>query len=98
MDPADFKRSLKSQTPPRSLAPSLKALWWAKHGDWDKAHRIVMDESGRDAAWVHAYLHRVEGDRGNAEYWYRQAKKAAAAGPLDKEWEAMVATLLEAAD
>src|SRR6266852_3657974 len=95
MDLADFKRSLKSHTPPRSLAPSLKALWWAKRGDWDKAHRIVMDETGRDAAWVHAHLHRVEGDRGNAEYWYRQATKPAATGALDKEWEAIAAALLD---
>jgi hypothetical protein len=63
---AELQRSLTAKTPPRDLAPPLAALWWAHKGDWDKAHKIVMDESGRDAAWVHAYLHRVEGDAGNA--------------------------------
>jgi len=70
----------------------------AKRGDWDKAHKIVMDEDAERPPGVHAHLHRVEGDRGNAEYWYRQAKKPAAAGPLDKEWDAIVAALLESGD
>jgi len=59
-----------------------------------KAHRIVMDEHSRDAAWVHAYLHRVEGDDGNAGYWYRQAKREPATVPPDTEWEAIVSALL----
>ena|ERR1043165_8810165 len=96
MDMAEFKDSVRSASPPRGTAPALKALWWAKKGDWHKAHKIVMDENARDAAWVHAHLHRVEGDRSNAEYWYRQAKKPAASGALDKEWDAIVAALLEA--
>jgi hypothetical protein len=98
MDLAEFKTSLKSTSPPRGVASALKALWWAKNGDWDKAHQIVMDESGHAAAWVHAHLHRVEGDRSNAEYWYRQARKPAASGPLDKEWDAIAGALLERAD
>ena len=57
------------------MSAPLAALWWAKKGDWDKAHRLVMDEQSAEAAWVHAYLHRVEGDLGNAGYWYRQAHK-----------------------
>ena len=57
---------------PQGFHP-LCALWWAGNDNWDKAHRIVMDENGRDCAWVHAYLHRVEGDLDNAGYWYRQA-------------------------
>ncbi len=90
-----FHHSLHAETPPDGIAPPLTALWWAKKGDWDKAHAIVMDEQGRDAAWVHAYLHRVEGDAGNAAYWYRQAQRPAAAGPLDAEWDAIVAVLLD---
>ena len=54
----------------------LAALWWAAKGEWDKAHEIVQDEDDADAAWVHAYLHRVEGDLGNAGYWYRRAGKS----------------------
>src|SRR5258708_702415 len=97
MTPAEFHNSLTAKTAPRDIAPALVALWWARKGDWDKAHKIVMDESGRDAAWVHAYLHRVEGDAGNAAYWYREAKQPVATETLDREWEAIVAALLAAA-
>jgi hypothetical protein len=95
MTPAQFKRGLSKRKPPAGLAPALEALWWAAKGDWDKAHRIVMNEESRDAAWVHAYLHRVEGDRENAVYWYRQARQPAAAGALAEEWDAVAAALLE---
>jgi hypothetical protein len=94
MIPVAFKRSLSNAVPPKTLAPALQALWWAKKGDWDKAHRIVMDEHSREAAWVHAHLHRVEGDDGNAGYWYRQAKQRPGSGPHEAEWEAIVAALL----
>ena len=83
--------------PPRGIAPALAALWWARKGGWDTAHKIVMDHDGRDAAWVHAYLHRVEGDAGNAAYWYRQADKPVAGMALDREWDAIATALLEAA-
>src|SRR4051794_21991319 len=91
---ADFKSSLSGPMPAPSLSPPLAALWWAAKGDWTKAHEIVQDEQGVDAAWVHAYLHRVEGDLGNAGYWYRRAGKAAAAGPVAAEWDRLVAALL----
>jgi len=94
MTPAAFKRTLTHGVPPRAIAPALAALWWAKKGDWEKAHRIVMDEHGRDAAWVHAYLHRVEGDEANARYWYTQARRGIARIPLDDEWDAIVAALI----
>jgi len=91
---AAFKRSLSDAAPPKALAPELQALWWAKKGDWDKAHRIVMDEHLKDAAWVHAHLHRAEGDDGNAGYWYRQARRKPASGALGTEWELIVSALL----
>ena len=91
---AEFQRSLAAETPPRQLTPPLAALWWASKGDWERAHEIVMDVSGREAAWVHAYLHRVEGDAGNAAYWYRQASRPVASGALETEWTAIVAALL----
>ena len=92
--PAAFKRSLSQAVPPKSLTPEIQALWWAGKGDWDKAHRIVMDEHSREAAWVHAYLHRVEGDDGNAGYWYRQAHRKPATGPHDAELAEIAKTLL----
>src|SRR5947207_3578688 len=94
MNLAKFKASVAKQSPPRSLAPPLQSLWWAAKGDWDKAHRFVMAEDGADAAWVHAYLHRVEGDLANAGYWYRTAGKPVAKGALEAEWDAIAAALL----
>jgi hypothetical protein len=94
---AEFQRSLAAKAAPRGLAGPLAALWWAGRGDWDKAHKIVMDESGRDAAWVHAYLHRVEGDAGNAAYWYRQAGQPVATAALEREWKAIATDLLSVA-
>ena len=75
-----FYRTLSDAAPPAALSPPLAALWWARKGDWDKAHRLVMDEASAQAAWVHAYLHRVEGDLGNAHYWYAQAGRPPARG------------------
>ncbi len=91
---ADFKASLSADAPGPDLNPPLAALWWAAKGNWDQAHKIVQDESDTNSAWVHAYLHRVEGDLGNAGYWYRQAGKPVATASLQSEWEAMVAALL----
>jgi hypothetical protein len=91
---ADFKASLSGAAPASDLDAPLAALWWAAKGNWDEAHKIVQDEESADAAWVHAYLHRVEGDLGNAGYWYRQARKPVATGPLETEWEAIVSALL----
>ncbi len=96
MDVAAYSASLKSDAPPSTLPPPLAALWWAKKGEWDKAHRLVMGDDSPEAAWVHAYLHRVEGDAGNAGYWYRQAHRPVASGDLDAEWTAMVEALLHA--
>jgi hypothetical protein len=73
----------------------LAALWWAGKGDWNKAHEIAQDDNGADAAWVHAYLHRVEGDLGNAGYWYRQAGQPVTTGSLETEWERIATALLE---
>lgn len=94
MSPAAFRHSLLNAVPPKMVSAALQGLWWAKKGDWEKAHRIVMDDHSRDGAWVHAYLHRVEGDEGNADYWYRQARRPSTRGPLEAEWDAMVDTLL----
>jgi hypothetical protein len=95
MTPSQFKRSLSAKKPPARLSPALMALWWAGNDDWDKAHGIVMSEGGADCAWVHAYLHRAEGDRDNASYWYRQARRDPASGDLAAEWATIAAALLE---
>ena len=91
---ADFSASFSGAAPATSLAPPLAALWWAAKGDWDAAHRIVQDEPTREAAWVHAYLHRAEGDPNNAAYWYRQAGRPVAGDALEAEWERIASALL----
>jgi hypothetical protein len=93
---AEFKASLSGVAPAPELDAPLAALWWSAKGGWDQAHKIVQDEPTADAAWVHAYLHRAEGDPGNAGYWYRRAAKPVAAGPLEAEWERMASALLGA--
>jgi hypothetical protein len=94
--PAAFKDSLVHGAPPDGIAGPLAGLWWAARGDWDKAHKIVQDDEGKDAAWVHAYLHRVEGDLPNAGYWYRAAGKPVFSAPFDAEWNGIVSALLRA--
>jgi hypothetical protein len=78
----------------RELDGALLALWWDGKGDWEKAHEIAQDVAGVDGAWVHAYLHRKEGDVGNATYWYRVAGRGVATGDFRREWEGIVGELL----
>jgi hypothetical protein len=92
---AEFKASLAGAAPAPDFDAPLAALWWAAKGGWDEAHKLVQDEHSGEAAWVHAYLHRVEGDLGNAGYWYRRAGKPVAAGSLETEWEGIASALLE---
>jgi hypothetical protein len=94
MTPDAFKASLAKSKPPTGLSPALTALWWAGKEDWNKAHRLVMDDDGAECAWVHAYLHRVEGDLDNARYWYRQARRQPAKVELAAEWAVIAAALL----
>ena len=91
---AEFKASLSGAAPAPDLAAPLAALWWAAKGNWDEAHKIAQDEASADGSWVHAYLHRVEGDLGNAGYWYRRANKPVATDAIETEWERMLSALL----
>jgi hypothetical protein len=88
-----FEASLAEAAPPSGLAPALEALWWDAKGDWEKAHRCVQAGGGDASAWVHAYLHRKEGDLANAGYWYRRAGRPAAHGSLADEWQRIAAAL-----
>jgi hypothetical protein len=91
----EFEASLAQGEPPRGLSPYLVALWYERRGDWQTAHEIVQDFGTREAAAVHAYLHRREGDAGNAQYWYRRAGKRADLGlALDVEWGNLVQEML----
>ena len=90
---AEFKATLSSTRPP-AVPPLLVALWHDARGDWEQAHRVAQDVDDRDGAWVHAYLHRKEGDLGNAGYWYGQAHQPVAADALEAEWERIATALL----
>jgi hypothetical protein len=90
-----FEESLVQPAPPAGLSPAVEALWHERHGDWDRAHKIAQDISGPEGAWVHAYLHRREGDESNAAYWYGQAGQPVVRGSLDDEWRAIVEALLQ---
>lgn len=89
----EFKETLTRETPP-PVSPALLALWHDGKGDWEGAHEVAQDISSADGSWIHAYLHRKEGDRSNANYWYHQARKSMPSYSLQQEWEEIVADLL----
>ncbi len=89
-----FRASVSHDTPPEELSPALAALWHQAKGNWDAAHKLVQSESDEASAWVHAHLHRVEGDERNAGYWYRRAGRPHSNLPLDEECWEIAETLL----
>ena len=94
MEFENFINTLSEETPPSSVSSYVQALWYEGKGDWDKAHDIVQDIDNSTGSWIHAYLHRKEGDNGNARYWYSRAGKPFPSVSLQQEWEAMVKALL----
>jgi hypothetical protein len=91
----EFSNSLTASQPPTELSPALAGLWWDAKGDWKQAHERAQDDEGPDASWVHAYLHRKEGDQANAAYWYRRAGKSVCREPFDAEWRSIVSSLID---
>jgi hypothetical protein len=94
MDYPQFKASLTGATPPKELSHALQALWYDAQDDWATAHEHAQAQEDTTGAWVHAYLHRKEGDLANAAYWYRRAGQPVANGALEAERDALVAALL----
>ena len=90
----EFKATIGQATAPADVVPALVALWHDARGDWARAHEVAQDIHDERGAWVHAYLHRKEGDLGNAGYWYRRASQPVARGTLAEEWDAIVTALL----
>jgi hypothetical protein len=90
----EFRKLLKEESPPAGLPLALTALWWDAKGDWARAHESAQQDKGFEGSWVHAYLHRKEGDQSNAAYWYGRAGKPVCRGPLDVEWLSIVRELL----
>jgi hypothetical protein len=93
----EFQASASRGELPAQLPGPLQALWHEARGEWREAHEIVQNDTGTPAAWVHAYLHRREGDLANAGYWYRRARRPmpSASVELDDEWRSIVLTFLE---
>jgi len=90
----EFRNSVSQDRPPAGLTLALAGLWWDAKGDWTRAHESAQQDKGPEGAWVHAYLHRKEGDISNAEYWYKRAGKKPTQIPLDREWEEIASSLL----
>jgi hypothetical protein len=91
-----FRESLRGEGPPGEASLALAGLWWDAKGDWDRAHESVQEDKGLQGAWIHAYLHRKEGDDANAAYWYGRAGKNPARSAFDEEWAEIVEALLRA--
>ncbi len=89
----EFNKSLSLKDPPDEFPVYLKALWYDANGDWENAHRTIQDISDDTAAWIHAYLHRKEGDIGNADYWYRRGERKRPTVTLQEEWKDIATAL-----
>ncbi len=89
-----FIESLNNENPSRNISQLLEALWWEKKGYWTKAHEITQEIHTKEAALVHAYLHRREGDLSNANYWYRTAGESPFKGTMDEELDFLSKSLL----
>jgi hypothetical protein len=94
MDIREFRESLAGDSPPKGLSLALAGLWWDAKGDWTRAHESAQRDEDQSGAWVHAYLHRKEGDSSNAAYWYQRVGKHPATRPLEEEWLEITEALL----
>jgi len=89
-----YIKSLDNDHPPSPISVYLQALWYDAKGNWEQAHQLVQDIETAEGSWIHAYLHRKEGDIANADYWYRRAGKSLPDIPLKQEWENIVKDFL----
>ena len=89
-----FTKSISAGQPPETLSQYALSLWYDAKGDWHTAHQAVQDLEDSTAAWIHAYLHRKEGDASNAAYWYRRAGKKMPVSSLEQEWEEIARAII----
>ena len=94
MNLESFIESLMADDPPAGLSLYLLSLWYDAKGDWSKAHDVIQNEENKNGSWIHAYLHRKEGDIWNADYWYRRAGKTRPSHSLDDEWKEIASNIL----
>jgi len=95
MNLEEFRQTLSLQEPPQDISVYLQSLWHDAKGDWERSHTIIQEINDPTAAWIHAYLHRKEGDIGNADYWYHRAGKIRPSMTLDQEWQAITRACLD---
>ena len=93
MDVQTLRKSLSQSAPPAGLSLYLQSLWYDAKGDWQQAHDLIQDLPDTGASWIHAYLHRKEGDQWNADYWYRKAGRKRPSSTLEEEWEELARNL-----
>ena len=91
----EFLNLKDSGSVPEDIPSLLQALLLDAAGDWESAHSLAQNDPGKDGSWVHAYLHRVEGDTSNAGYWYKRAGKRFPELSLLEEWEYIAMALLK---
>lgn len=91
----EFIKSFSDNQPPQNLSAVLKALWYDGKDDWESSHNIAQDIHDKNGSWIHAYLHRKEGDISNARYWYSMAGKKEPSMSLSEEWEYLVKQFIE---
>jgi hypothetical protein len=94
MNLEQFSNSLIQNSPPENSSDYLRALWYDAKENWQKAHELIQDIEDKSAAWIHAYLHRKEGDIWNADYWYNRAGKKRPSVSLQEEWKDLVQAML----
>jgi len=96
---AEFLSSIEEREEPVfEWTTELKALWWCKKGNWVKAHDLAQDAGSREGDWIHAHLHRVEGDLGNAGYWYSRAGRRQGRQSVEQEWAEITEEILTSYD
>jgi hypothetical protein len=88
--PREFTDSILGNEPPEGLDQLLLSLWYAGKGDWEKSHEIAQEITSKEAALIHAYLHREKGDLSNANYWYEKADASRPEISISEEWKSLV--------
>jgi hypothetical protein len=93
-DLAAFRKTFVDDEPPSGLSRQLRALWYAGNQYWDRAHALIQTQDDTDSCWIHAHLHRLDGDLPNAAYWYARAGRGVPECDTESEWEQIVRVLL----
>jgi hypothetical protein len=94
MDLEAFRRTLEDSEPPEQIGRGLRALWHVGRDQWDRAHALIQTQDDDESCWIHAHLHRIDGDLPNAAYWYSRAGRGVPKSDLQTEWEQIVTSLL----